>query len=125
MDNISVAPPKQNQLIIYQKYLDLIYYTNDLVKKYPKSEKFAMVSELKVSLYDGMKCIMFAQKEFSKQNKLKYLNDLDVHLNMQKVYIRLSYKYKYISSQNYETWSLKLTDVCNLLGSWIKSCLSR
>ena len=34
-------PDNKNNLQIYQKYLELIYYTNDLVRKYPKSETFA------------------------------------------------------------------------------------
>lgn len=38
-------------LIIYQKYLDLIYYTNDLCRKYPKSEKPALAAETKGALY--------------------------------------------------------------------------
>ena len=33
-----------SHLIIYQKYLELIYYTNDLVRKFPKSETFALVN---------------------------------------------------------------------------------
>lgn len=114
-----------NTLLIYQKYLDLIYYTNDLVQKYPKSEKFALVTEIKQSLYAGVRAIIFAQKEFNKQNRLKYLNELDVYLKLQKLYIRLSYRYKYISKQNYETWSKKITDICNMLGAWIKTCLAR
>lgn len=116
---------KADTLIIYQKYLDLIYYTNDLVRKYPKSEKFALVTELKKSLYQGLEELMLAQKEFHKQNRLHHLNQLDVYLNLQKIYIRLSYKYRYISIKNYETWSEKVTDICNLLGAWIKSCLTR
>ena len=42
-------------LVIYQKYLDLIYYTNDLCRIYPKSEKPALAAETKQSLYDGLK----------------------------------------------------------------------
>ncbi|MDD3304206.1 MAG: diversity-generating retroelement protein Avd [Clostridia bacterium] len=115
----------EGNLIIYQKYLELIYYTNDILQKYPKHEKFALVQEIKSNLYEGLKYLMFAQKEFSNANRLKYLNHLDVTLNLQKVLIRISYKYKYISSNNYSSWSTKLTDVCNLLGAWIKSCLKR
>ena len=47
---------------------------------------------------------MYAIKVFNKQEKLKYLNELDINLNLLKVHIRLSYKYKYISLQNYQTW---------------------
>jgi len=113
------------KLQIYHKYIELIYYVNTLTKKYPKHERFALVSETKTVLYEGMKCVMFAQKEFNKSNRLKILNDLDVNLKLQKVFIRMAYKNEYISSQNYSAWSKKTTNVSNLLGGWIKSCLSQ
>lgn len=115
----------KDTLLIYQKYLDLIYYTNNLCIKYPKSEKLALASETKQSMYSGLRNMMYAFKEFNKKNKLQYLNNLDVELNLQKVFIRLAYKYQYISKQNYETWSTKITNICNMLGGWIKSCLTR
>lgn len=116
---------KDNNLLIYQKYLELIYYTNDLVRKYPKSEKFALVQEIKQALYGGLRCLMYAIKSYNKNDKLKHLNELDVILNLLKVHLRLSYKYKYISMQNYTTWSAKITDICNMLGGWISSCLKK
>lgn len=112
-------------LLIYQKYLELIYYSNDLVRKYPKSEKFTLVQEIKKSLYTGLRNILYAQKSFYKQDKLKHLNELDIQLNLLKVHIRISYKYKYISMQNYTTWSKHVTDICNMLGGWISSCLKK
>lgn len=116
---------KNDTLVIYQKYLDLIYYTNDLCRKYPKSEKFTLVKETKQAMYSGLRNLMYAFKEYNKKEKLSYLNNLDVELNLQKIHIRLAYRYQYISKQNYETWSKKITDICNMLGGWIKSCLTR
>lgn len=116
---------KDNNLLIYQKYLELIYYTNDLVRKYPKSEKFALVQEIKQALYCGLRCLMYAIKSYNKNDKLKYLNELDITLNLLKLHLRLSYKYKYISMQNYTTWSEKITEICNMLGGWINSCLKK
>lgn len=110
---------------IYQKYIELIYYTNDILKKYPKSETFTLVKEIKNSLYNSFKLLMYAIKVYNKQEKLKYLNELDINLNILKVYIRLSYKYKYITMQNYQTWSNLITDICNMLGAWISSCLKK
>lgn len=112
-------------LKIYQKYLELIYYSNDIVRKYPKCENFSLVKEIKNSLYIGLRNLMYAIKSFQKQDKLKYLNELDINLNLLKVQTRLSYKYKYITIQNYETWSTLITDICNMLGAWISSCLKR
>lgn len=112
-------------LKIYQKYLELIYYSNDIVRKYPKCENFSLVKEIKNSLYIGLRNLMYAIKSFQKQDKLNYLNELDINLNLLKVQTRLSYKYKYITIQNYETWSTLITDICNMLGAWISSCLKR
>lgn len=115
----------QNNLKIYQKYLELIYYSNDIVRKYPKSENFALVNEIKNSLYIGLRNLMYAIKNYRKQDKLQYLNEFDTNLNLLKVQIRISYKYKYISMQNYQTWSNLITDICNMLGGWISSCIKR
>lgn len=117
--------PSNKSLKIYQKYLELIYYSNDIVRKYPKCENFALVKEIKNSLYVGLRNLMYAIKCYHKNDKLKYLNELDINLNLLKVQTRLSYKYKYISMQNYQSWSAIITDVCNMLGGWILSCQKR
>lgn len=121
----TVKENNKNNLTIYQKYLELIYYSNDLVRKYPKSENFTLVTEIKQTLYSGLRNIMYAIKSYNKLEKLKYLNQFDIDLNLLKVHIRISYKYKYISLQNYQTWSSLITDICNMLGGWITSCLKR
>lgn len=123
--NSTTSSTQQNNLKIYQKYLELIYYSNDIVRKYPKSENFTLVSEIKNSLYTGLRNLMYAIKSYNKNDKLKYLNEFDINLNLLKVHVRLSYKYKYISMQNYQTWSNLITDICNMLGGWISSCLKR
>ncbi len=111
-----------NNLAIYQKYMELIYYTNDLVKKFPKSETFALVKEIKTTMYAGMRVLIYAIKAYRLQDKLKHLNEFDVNLSLFKVFIRLSYKYQYISNKNYSFWSSLVTDICNMLGGWINSC---
>ena len=112
-------------LEIYQRYMELIYYSNDIVRKYPKSERFVLVQEIKKNLYNGLRVLMYAIKTYNKQTKLKYLNELDINLCLLKVHIRLSYKYKYITLQNYNSWSNILTNICNMLGGWINSCQKR
>ncbi len=124
MEETKTITNKSN-LVIYQKYMELIYYTNDILKKYPKAENFALVKEIKNSLYSGFRLLMYAIKSFNKHEKLKYLNELDVTLCLFKVQVRLSYKYKYITMQNYQTWSNLITNICNMLGAWISSCLKK
>lgn len=120
-----MAENKQTSLIIYQKYLEMVYYTNDLVRKYPKSETFALVEEIKHTMYAGLRLLLYGIKVYQVKDKLKYLNELDINLNLLKIHIRLSYKYRHISMQNYTTWSNKITEICNLLGGLINSCLKK
>lgn len=80
--------PSNKSLKIYQKYLELIYYSNDIVRKYPKCENFSLVKEIKNSLYIGLRNLMYAIKCYNKNDKLKYLNELDQ-------YIKRALKIKY------------------------------
>ena len=50
---------------------------------------------------------------------------LDVDLKVLKVLVRVSYKNKYINIKNYTAWSKKITNIGNLLGGWINSCLKQ
>ena len=115
----------KNNLVIYQKYIELIDYTNNILRKFPKYETFALVKECKSTLYSGLRLLIYAIKSYQKKDKLKYLNELDTNLHILKVHIRLSYKFRYISIQNYQSWSKLITDICNMLGGWINSCLKK
>ena len=110
-------------LMIYKQYLGMIYYTENITLKYPKSEKGSMVDEIKRITYNGMRKIILANKEFNKNKRIIILNEIDVELKMLKVMIRISYRKKYINSKNYSAWSKKIYNIGNLLGGWIKSCL--
>ena len=109
-------------LLIYKQYIELIYYTEMILDKYPKSERFAIVTAIKNNTYDGMRSLLSAYKEYQKEKKYHYLNQLDTTLKMLKVMIRVSYKRKYINVKNYTAWSKKITNIGNLLGGWMKSC---
>ena len=37
----------ESELIIYQKYIDLVEYGYNLLIKYPKTEKYALTSEIR------------------------------------------------------------------------------
>ena len=112
-------------LIIYKQYLELIYYTEAITIKYPKVEKYSLVSKIKNVTYSGMERIINSQKIVDKSKRLSILSNLDTDLKMIKVLIRVSKNKKYISSKNYEAWSKKLANISNLLGGWIKSCVKQ
>lgn len=110
---------------IYQQYMDFILYIEMITEKYPRITKTSLVSSIKNSNYEGAKYILLAYKSFEKKEKLKYLNELDVNLKMQRIYARISYRKKYINIRNYEAWSRKLNMLSMSLGGWINSCLKQ
>lgn len=110
---------------IYHIYMDFICYIEMITEKFPKTSKAGFVVTVKNSLYKGMEDILYAYKSFAKEDKLSYLNDLDITLKMLKVYARISYKKKYINIKNYEAWSRKINNVGTSLGAWINVCLKQ
>ena len=112
-------------LQIYQKYLDLIYYTNMIIKKFPKAERFSLVADIKKVTYEGLELVIYCYKSYDLKDKIQYLNELDVKLKTLKVLVRVSYKSKYLTGGNYEAWSRKILNVSSLMGGWMKACRKR
>ena len=50
-------------LTIYKQFLELIYYTEMILEKYPKCERFSIVTTIKNNTYEGMKYVLNAFKE--------------------------------------------------------------
>lgn len=99
-----------NDLVLYKKYVDLMYYVYKLSVKYPKSEKSGIVIEIKNNLSLGLNNIIY----FHKTNKILYLDYLDNNLKVLLVLYRISYKMKYISNKNYFSFSKKITIIDNI-----------
>lgn len=99
-----------NDLYLYKKYVDLIYYVYSLSIKYPRSEKNGIVCDIKNTLSLGLNNIIY----FHKTNKVLYLDYLDNNLKVLLVLYRISYKMKYISNKNYLSFSKKITIIDNI-----------
>lgn len=110
----------KEELIIYQKYSDLISYAYNLLIKYPKSEKFALVSEIRSNMFKTLQDILFINHDFDRYTKLKILNELDALIGMHKFYVRFSYSRKYINSSNYMEWSKRINEIGRMVGGWYK-----
>ncbi len=111
------------KLIIYKQYVEMTYYMLNIVLKFPEKENYSLVQDIKNATYDGLKNIIYAQKEYNKRTRLSYLNQLDANLKLLKVLIRVSHKKKYINSKNYLAWSKKIANLSNLMAGWMRACL--
>ena len=108
-------------LVLYKKYVDLMYYGYSLMVKYPKCERYGIVADIKNNLTKGLEDII----NYNKYKKIIFLDDLDKIIKVLLVLIRISYKMKYITNKNYSAFSKKLNIINNLrVGLYIsnKNC---
>lgn len=125
MEDIKASKPKEHEMLIIRKYQEMMLYVYNLLKKYPNAEKFSLVSETKKSMFEAFELLLWANKQYSKTARLKYLNEVDIKLSCLRVYVRIAVKNEYINSRNYRAWSYKITNICNMLGGWINECLTK
>lgn len=112
---------KENDLIIYHKITNLLIFSKNLLKKYPKSERFDLCTDIKNCIYDSLKLVMFALKTQDSDKRFEYLQQVDVNLYFLKSLVRMSYEYKYITAQNYKSWNVNIDEIGKMIGGWLKN----
>ena len=110
------------KLVIYNSYTDMAYYSYQIMRKFPNYEIYGLQFDIKEIINNGIDLIICAQMSRNFKERLEILYKLDAKLKSLKFYIRLAYKFKYITGHNYGAWSRKITNVSLMLGGWIKSC---
>lgn len=115
---------KEDRLILYNKIENLLFYTKNLLIKYPKSERFDLCTDIKQGIYRMLADVMFALKEKDNSKRIVYLKKCDVEIAIQKTLARLSYKMKYITDQNFMTWGRNLDEIGKIL-RWMDKKMPR
>lgn len=106
------------ELKILQKIFDMMEYGYAALAQYPKSEKFALVTDIKRSMDTMLERAIEAQKKYYKKTTLQ---ELDVEVMKLKAYLRLSQKLGFLPMKKYEIWSEKVVEIGKMLGGWLKS----
>ncbi len=106
------------ELKILQKIFDMMEYGYAALAQYPKSEKFALVTDIKRSMDTMLERAIEAQKKYYKKTTLQ---ELDVEVMKLKAYLRLSQNLGFLPMRKYEIWSAKVVEIGKMLGGWLKS----
>lgn len=105
------------ELSILTKIHDMAKYAYPALMQFPKSEKFALVADIK-------RCIDFVLEKAIEGTKGYYkkttLRDMDVGLLKLRHYIRLSAELGFLPTKKYEIWAGMVTEIGKMLGGWIK-----
>lgn len=106
------------ELQILQKIFDMMEYGYKALAQYPKSEKFALVTDIKHSMDILLERCIEAQKKYYKKTTLQ---DMDVEIMKLRAYIRLSFQLGFLPPKKYEIWSELVVEIGKMLGGWLKS----
>lgn len=111
---------KNNRLIIIVKIEKYIEYMLIILLKLPRTEKFSIGNEIKVSMYEMLKNILLASK-IDKNRRLQFYNLVDSNIYYQRICIRIMYNNKWIDEKKYKHSNELLSEIGKILGGLIKS----
>ena len=111
---------KDNHLIIVVKIEKYIEYMLTVLLKLPRTEKFNIGNEIKISMYDMLKNTLLASK-IDKSKRLHVYNIVDTNIYYQRICIRIMYNNKWIDDKKYKYSNELLSEIGKMLGGLIKS----
>lgn len=93
-------------------------YGYQALQQFPKSEKFALVIDIKRCMHLILERAIEAQKKYYKKTTLQ---ELDVEIMKLKAFLRLSQELGFLPFRKYEVWSKMVVEIGKMLGGWIKT----
>ena len=110
---------KDNQLKLIPKTEKYIEYMLQIIFKIPRTEKFSIGTEYKLSMYEMLKDILIISK-INTKDKIKYLNKIDANLNTQRIFLRIMKKEKWIDIKKFNIAMNLIYEIGKILGGLIK-----
>ena len=111
---------KKEEFKLIPKYQNYMEYMIVLLQLLPRVEKFNLGNEYKRIMYDTFENIMYLDKIESK-SRLYYLNKIDAGINIQRVYLRIMAKYKWISLEKFNIVMINiLGEIGKIVGGLVK-----
>ena len=117
----SLIYKENNEMLkLIPKYTDYMESMLELLRLLPRIEKFNLGNEYKTIMYQTFENIMFLDK-IENKSKMYYLNKIDSGINIQRVFLRLMVKNKWISIEKFNTVMLeKIAEIGRIAGGLIK-----
>ena len=112
----------ENKLSLIPKTEKYIEYILNIIFKLPRTEKFSIGTEYKISMYKMLNQIMYVNKIKNEETKeiIKILNNIDTELNTQRIYLRIMKKEKWIDEKKFKVSMELIYEIGKILGGLIK-----
>ena len=113
---------EENKLKLIPKAEVYVEYVINLIIKLPRTEKFSIGTEYKLSLYKMLEEIMLLNKmnKSSNVSVISVLNKIDAYLLVQRIYLRIMVKNKWIDKKKFDVAMRLIYEIGKILGGLIK-----
>lgn len=111
---------KQNALSLIPKVEQYVEYMLNVIIKLPRTEKFSIGNEYKISMYKLIEKTLYLNKNLNTYRNFELLNEIDVLLNCQKIYLRIMYKNYWIDDRKQKIAMEKIYEIGKIIGGLLK-----
>ena len=110
---------KENKLKLIPKSEKYIEYMLQIILKLPRTEKFSIGTEYKRAMYEMTENILIISK-IDNKNIIYYLNKIDASLNLQRIYLRIMNKNRWIDEKKFKIAMEQIYEIGKIIGGLIK-----
>ena len=114
---------QEEVLILIPKIEKYIEYMLNVILKLPRTEKFNIGNEYKISMYTMLANAIYINKIGNNTeliNKLEYLNKIDAELVLERIYLRLMLNNRSIDEKKFKVAMELIYEIGKIVGGLIK-----
>lgn len=113
----------EEKMIIFTRTYDLISWLLPMTEKFPKSQRFVITQRLQNAVLNFQESLIEANalRGALRAQKLKAA---DTELRKVRLYLRLSEKWQWLTTNQYRHVSQMISEIGKLLGGWLKTVIS-
>ena len=108
---------QEDKLVLIPKIENYIEYILNILLKLPRIEKFNIGNEYKRSIYAMLKNAIYINKV---ENKIEYLNIIDAELALERIYLRIMLKNRWIDEKKFKVAMKLISEIGKIVGGLIK-----
>lgn len=110
---------RENELVLIPKYQTYMQYTIEMLIKIPRTEKFSIGTEYKQNMYKTIQDILMLSK-IGEINKIQLINKIDANINVQRIFLRILVKNRWISQKQFDIEMNLLYEIGKIVGGLLK-----
>jgi len=104
---------------IFTKTFDFVTWLLAVTNHFPRSQRFVVTKRLLDAALDFQETLVDANVQHGRA-RLQKLDLADAELDKVRLYLRLAFRWQWLSSGQYEHAARQVTEIGKLLGGWKK-----